>query len=69
MNEFTLADLGVFIGVMGGVLTSLILTVQKSKCKKVNCCGMKCDREIRQPVESPPAGPTPPQAPEPPVAP
>jgi ABC-type transporter Mla maintaining outer membrane lipid asymmetry permease subunit MlaE len=47
MNDFTLADLGVFIGVMGGVLTSLLLTIQKSKCKTVSCCGASCSRELK----------------------
>ena len=38
MENFTLAELGVFLGVLGGVLTSLILTIQKSKCETINCC-------------------------------
>ena len=59
MNEFTLAELGVFIGVLGGVVTSLILTVQKSKCKTVKCCGISCERQIpppRDPVRDAPDG-------------
>jgi hypothetical protein len=59
MNEFTMAELGVFIGVLGGVMTSLILTVQKSKCKKINCCGMACDREIKPPEPEPEPEPEP----------
>ena len=51
MENFTMAELGVFIGVLGGVLTSIILTVQKSKCKTVNCCGISCERQIRPPVD------------------
>ena len=53
MNEFTMAELGVFIGVLGGVLTSLILTMQKSKCKKISCCGIKCDRNVTEPEPEP----------------
>lgn len=53
MENFTMAELGVFIGVLGGVLTSIILTVQKSKCKTVRCCGIACDREISPPVVPP----------------
>eukprot|EP01046_Picozoa_sp_COSAG06_P083621 COSAG06_NODE_30506_length_537_cov_222.552511_1_plen_29_part_10 len=29
MQEFTLSDLGVFLGVVGGIMTSILLTVQK----------------------------------------
>ena len=46
MQEFTLSDLGVvFLGVVGGIMTSVLLTVQKSKCKKIKCCGCECDRD------------------------
>tara|TARA_R110002020_G_scaffold26776_3_gene86610 strand:+ start:2205 stop:2390 length:186 start_codon:yes stop_codon:yes gene_type:complete len=51
METFTLAEMGVFIGVLGGVATSLILTFQKSKCKKIKLCGCECDREIKTPEE------------------
>ena len=37
MEEFTLSELGVFLGVMGGIITSILLTMQKSKCDKVKC--------------------------------
>ena len=43
--QFTLSDLGVFLGVVGGIMTSILLTVQKSKCKKIKCCGCECDRD------------------------
>jgi hypothetical protein len=50
MENFTMAELGVFCGVVGGVLTSLVLTFQKSKCETINCCGVKCRRKIKDPV-------------------
>ena len=55
MNDFTMAELGVFIGVVGGVMTSLILTIQKSKCETISCCGATCKRKIvtKPPPESP----------------
>ena len=59
MDNFTLAELGVFIGVLGGVLTSLILTFQKSKCETINCCGVKCKRKIKDPPVDPPVDPPP----------
>lgn len=49
MENFTLAELGVFCGVLGGVFTSLILTFQKSKCETINCCGVKCKRKVKDP--------------------
>ena len=55
MDNFTMAELGVFCGVLGGVVTSLILTIQKSKCETISCCGAKCKRKINEPTgESPP---------------
>ena len=45
MEDFTLAELGVFLGVVGGIITSLLLTIQKSKCDKIDCCCIKCDRK------------------------
>ena len=62
MQNFTMAELGVFLGVLGGVLTSLILTVQKSKCETINCCGIKCKRKPE--LNTNPA-PTPAPAPAP----
>ena len=45
METFTLSDLGVFLGVVGGIVTSILLTIQKSKCKNIKCCGCECDRD------------------------
>jgi hypothetical protein len=56
-----MAELGVFIGVIGGVVTSLVLTVQKSKCETIHCCGVKCKRKIDK---TKPATPTPEPEPE-----
>ena len=30
---------------MGGIVTSILLTIQKSKCKNIKCCGCQCDRD------------------------
>ena len=62
-----MAELGVFIGVVGGVLTSLILTFQKSKCETISCCGIKCKRKVEDKGQSArtPADPEPEPEPEP----
>jgi len=52
MSGFTIGDLGVFIGTIGGVVTSILIVLQKSKCKKIGCCGIGCEREI--PPDQPP---------------
>ena len=52
MNEFTLSELGLFIGTIGGVLVTLIFAVQKSKCDTINCCGLKCHRKIVEPPDN-----------------
>ena len=53
MENFTMAELGVFLGVVGGVLTSLIFSIQKSRCDTIDCCGIKCHRKIPQEPEPP----------------
>jgi len=46
MSGFTIGDLGVFIGTLGGVITSILIVLQKSKCRKINCCCFNCERDI-----------------------
>jgi hypothetical protein len=53
METFTLAELGVFLGVIGGVITSLILTIQKSRCETITCCGISCKRKLKENPENP----------------
>lgn len=45
MEDFTLAELGVFMGVVGGIFTSVLLTIQKSKCDLIECCCIRCHRK------------------------
>ena len=49
MDNFTISDLGLFIGTIGGVITGLIFALQKSRCETINCCGIKCKRKIKEP--------------------
>ena len=61
MEDFTIGDLGVFIGTIGGVITSILIVLQKSSCVKIKCCGFECMRDpklvkkhiIENPAETP----------------
>ena len=53
MDNFTISDLGLFIGTIGGVITGLIFALQKSRCETINCCGIKCKRKIKEADEPP----------------
>ena len=48
MEPFTLSELGLFCGTIGGVITGLIFALQKSRCETINCCGIKCKRNIKK---------------------
>jgi hypothetical protein len=65
MNDFTMAELGVFIGVVGGVCTSLILTFQKSKCETIKCCGCEIKRYVKEKGQADPLGAKVPYSPSP----
>ena len=44
LGAFTIGDLGVFIGTIGGEVTSILIVLQKSKCKSI-CWGC-CERDV-----------------------
>ena len=46
LGSFTIGDLGVFIGTLGGVITSILIVLQKSHCKKIKFCCWECERDI-----------------------
>ena len=48
MQDFTIGDLGVFIGTIGGVITSILVIIQKSKCIKLDFCGCHCISDINE---------------------
>jgi hypothetical protein len=52
MEQFTLAELGVFCGIIGGILTSILLTIQKSKCRTISLCCLSCEREVELPADA-----------------
>ena len=51
LGSFTIGDLGVFIGTLGGVITSILIVLQKSHCKKIKLCCLECERN--DPMEDP----------------
>ena len=53
MQNFTIGDLGVFIGTIGGVVTGILIVLQKSKCKRIKCCGTQCERDPEARVNPP----------------
>ena len=48
MENFTISDLGLFVGTLGGVLTGIIFALQKSRCQTINCFGISCKRKIKE---------------------
>ena len=46
LKSFSLDQLGLFVGTVIGALALLIKAIQHSKCKKIECCGCKIDREV-----------------------
>ena len=34
------------VGVLGGCLTGVLAYVLKSRCKRISCFGLSCDREV-----------------------
>jgi hypothetical protein len=63
MESFTLAELGLFCGTIGGVIVSLIFAVQKSRCEQISVCGglFKCARKLKEEEEIVPPGSEAPQ--------
>ena len=45
MKDYTMSDLGVFVGIIGSSLALLIGAIQKSKCKEITFCPPKCIRD------------------------
>ena len=61
MKDYSMSDLGVFVGIIGSSLALLIGAIQKSKCETIDCCGIKCKRDPK--IKSTDSGanvPTPP---------
>tara|TARA_R110000824_G_scaffold53444_3_gene147962 strand:+ start:605 stop:964 length:360 start_codon:yes stop_codon:yes gene_type:complete len=48
LGSFTIGDLGVFIGTLGGVITSILIVLQKSHCIRIKFCCWECDRDVKE---------------------
>lgn len=57
MQNYTLADVGILITTISGAVVLILGALQKSKCKTIDCCCLKCDRDPS--IKSEPTGLTP----------
>lgn len=44
---YTPTDVTLLLAAAVGSLSSLFLIIQRSSCYRIECCCMKCDREVR----------------------
>ena len=45
MEKYSLADVGILITTISGAVVLILGALQKSKCKTIDCCCLKCIRE------------------------
>tara|TARA_R110000824_G_scaffold302484_1_gene490256 strand:- start:2 stop:181 length:180 start_codon:yes stop_codon:yes gene_type:complete len=46
MQSFTIEQLGLFITLMGGTASAIIIACFKSRCRNIKTPCMSCDREV-----------------------
>ena len=51
MEEFTLQELSYFLVMSLGSIGGLFHVIQRSRCTKIDCCGVSCTRDIRNMTE------------------
>lgn len=51
LDEFNLTELGVFIAGVCASLGAILVIIQKSKCEEINCCCVKCKRNVKAILE------------------
>jgi hypothetical protein len=51
MEEFTLQELSYFLVMLLGGIGGLAHVIQRSRCTKINCCGVSCTRDIKNMTE------------------
>ena len=47
MEEFTLQELSYFLVMLLGGIGGLFHVIQRSRCTKINCCGVSCTRDVQ----------------------
>ena len=48
MESFTLEQLGLFITLMGGTLSAIIVACFKSRCRNIKTPCISCDRQVKR---------------------
>lgn len=51
LQDFTLEELMIFCATILGALGVLLKVIFTSKCKSINCCCLKCDRDVNAVIE------------------
>jgi len=51
LDEFNLTELGVFIAGVCASIGGLAAILFRSKCSKINCCCLKCERDVKAVIE------------------
>ena len=46
MQDFTIDQLMLFIGGCSTAIIGVVLAIQKSKCETINCCCIRCKRNV-----------------------
>ena len=46
IEAFSLTELGVFVGSCCASFGGLIFAISKSRCTRIECCCMNCDRDV-----------------------
>ena len=52
IEAFTITELGIFIGTCFASVGGLLMSIQKSRCSQISCCGCSCIREVPDIVET-----------------
>ena len=47
MDNYNLSEIGILIGVVSTSIIGIFLALQKSKCEEINCCCLRCKRNVQ----------------------
>ena len=51
LHDFTLEELMIFCATLLGAIGVLLKVIFTSKCKKIDCCCLKCERDVKAVIE------------------